>query len=35
MFLTIPGQQEAARETSIPIPKELGQPFLEGGMLGS
>ena len=36
MPLAIPSQQEVARETSmIPIPKELGPPSLEGGMLGS
>ena len=35
MLLTIPAQQEVARETSVPIPKELGQPSLEERMLGS
>ena len=36
MPLTIPVQQEVARETSMPlIPKELGFPSLDGVMLGS
>ena len=34
MPLAIPVQQEVARKTA-PIPKELGLPSLEGGMLGS
>ena len=31
----IPVQQEVARDLDAPIPKELGLPSLEGGMLGS
>ena len=33
--LAIPVQQGVAREAQHPIPKELGPPSLEGGMLGN
>ena len=35
MAFTIPVQQEVAKELDTPIPKELGLPSLEGGVLGS
>ena len=35
MTLAIPVEQEVARELDPFIPKELGLPSVEGGLLGS